>query len=97
MNYAGFISNIVILLWTLFAVTMYSFPPVQPVVGKTMNYVCAIYGILVLIIVVDWFLRGRKSYRGRTLRHEEALKQESSLEKLRENAARDQTHEGDVK
>lgn len=37
-----------------------------------MNYVSAVYGVVVLIIVIDWFTRGRREYRGQTLRHEEA-------------------------
>ena len=38
-----------------------------------MNYVSAVYGVVVLIIVVDWFARGRKHYRGQSLRREEAV------------------------
>lgn len=37
-----------------------------------MNYVSAVYGVVVFIIVVDWFVRGKQHYRGQTLRHEEA-------------------------
>ena len=37
-----------------------------------MNYVSAVYGVVVSIIVTDWFFRGKKGYRGQTLRHEEA-------------------------
>lgn len=37
-----------------------------------MNYVSAVYGVVVIIIVVDWFARGRRHYRGQTTRHEEA-------------------------
>lgn len=37
-----------------------------------MNYVSAVYGVVVFIIVVDWFVRGKRGYRGQALRHEEA-------------------------
>ena len=37
-----------------------------------MNYASAVYGILVIIIVTDWLVRGRRHYRGQALRHEEA-------------------------
>lgn len=37
-----------------------------------MNYVSAVYGVVVFIIVVDWFVRGKRGYRGQTLRREEA-------------------------
>ena len=35
-----------------------------------MNYVCAVYGVVVAIIVIDWFVRGRRHFRGQTVRHE---------------------------
>lgn len=89
----GLFSNIVLLLWTVFTLVMYSFPPVFPVLAGSkyplllmarqrtqcadsqppdMNYVSAVYGVVVIIIVVDWFVRGKTHYRGQTLRHEEA-------------------------
>lgn len=37
-----------------------------------MNYVSAVYGVVVFIIIIDWFVRGRKGYRGQSLRREEA-------------------------
>jgi len=37
-----------------------------------MNYVSAVYGVVVIFVAVDWFARGRKYYRGQTLRQEEA-------------------------
>lgn len=36
-----------------------------------MNYVSAVYGILLLIITSDWFIRGKHHYRGQSVRHEE--------------------------
>ena len=46
---------------------------VQKLTGASdMNYVSAVYGVVVFIIVVDWFVRGKRGYRGQTLRHEEA-------------------------
>ncbi|KAL8938718.1 MAG: hypothetical protein Q9211_003076 [Gyalolechia sp. 1 TL-2023] len=38
-----------------------------------MNYVSAVYGILVLTIIADWFLRGRHHYRGHVQRHDETI------------------------
>lgn len=29
-----------------------------------MNYVCAVYGVVVFILLMDWFIRGRHSYKG---------------------------------
>lgn len=78
MGPIGLLSNVVLLLWTVFTVIMYSFPPAQPVNAGNMNYVCVVYGILVLIIAIDWLLRGRRSYRGQALRREEAVEDQGS-------------------
>ena len=50
----------------------------QTILRKTlilldMNYVSAVYGVVVFIIVVDWFARGKHNYRGQTTRHEEIV------------------------
>lgn len=37
-----------------------------------MNYVSAVYFVVVSIMLVDWFVRGRKHYRGQQKRWEEA-------------------------
>jgi hypothetical protein len=36
-----------------------------------MNYVSAVYGVVVSIIAIDWLSRGRKEYRGQTDRRED--------------------------
>ncbi|MCJ1479323.1 hypothetical protein MMC13_008008 [Lambiella insularis] len=69
----GLFSNYVLLIWTLFTLIMYSFPAVQPVLPNNMNYVSAVYGVVVIIMAMDWFLRGRKYYRGQAARHEDAM------------------------
>ena len=68
----GLFANIVLLCWTLFTIIMYSFPYAKPVVASNMNYVSAVYGVVVFIILVDWFVRGRREYRGQENRHHEA-------------------------
>ena len=40
-----------------------------------MNYVCVVYFVVVVLIVADWFLRGKYEYRGQTLRHQEVEEQ----------------------
>ncbi len=50
----------------------YSFPYVRPVSAGNMNYVSAVYAVVVLLITVDWLVRGRYSFRGQTARREEA-------------------------
>lgn len=73
MGKLGLFSNLVLLAWTTFTLIMYSFPPIQPVRPSNMNYVSAVYGVVVIIIVIDWFVRGRNGYRGQAARHEQLL------------------------
>lgn len=58
----GYFANVVLLLWTLFTLVMYSFPYTMPVTAGSMNYVCAVYAVVTIIVFVDWFARGRKAY-----------------------------------
>ncbi|KAF2787511.1 choline transport protein [Melanomma pulvis-pyrius CBS 109.77] len=60
----GLFSNIVLLAWTLFTLVMYSFPYAKPVLSSNMNYVSAVYGVVTMIMAIDWLVRGRKSFRG---------------------------------
>lgn len=36
-----------------------------------MNYVSAVYGVVVFIIIVDWLARGKNHYRGQAARHQD--------------------------
>lgn len=60
----GLFANIVTLCWTLFTLIMYSFPYAKPVAPGNMNYVSLVYAVVVIIIGVDWTVRGRKTFRG---------------------------------
>lgn len=31
-----------------------------------MNYISAVYGVIGVVMVIDWFVRGRKEYRGQS-------------------------------
>ncbi|KAK2747143.1 hypothetical protein FQN57_002400 [Myotisia sp. PD_48] len=68
----GLASNIILILWTVFTIIMYSFPAIQPVTAASMNYVSVVYFVVIVLIIADWFLRGKREYRGQTARHEEA-------------------------
>ncbi|KAF2499523.1 amino acid transporter [Lophium mytilinum] len=67
----GLFSNIVLLCWTAFTIIMYSFPYAKPVLASNMNYVSAVYGVVITLMTIDWVVRGRKSYRGQESRHAE--------------------------
>ncbi|KAF2116716.1 choline transport protein-like protein [Lophiotrema nucula] len=60
----GLVSNIVLLMWTVFTLVMYSFPYAKPVQASNMNYVSVVYAVVTIIMAIDWIFRGRKSYRG---------------------------------
>lgn len=36
-----------------------------------MNYVSAVYGVVICVICIDWWVRGRRMYRGQEVRYEE--------------------------
>ncbi|KAE8138909.1 amino acid/polyamine transporter I [Aspergillus pseudotamarii] len=59
----GLFANVVTICWTMFSLVMYSFPATMPVQANNMNYVAVIYVVCMLIILVDWFLRGNRSFR----------------------------------
>jgi choline transport protein len=79
MGTMGLISNWVLLIWTTFTLIMYSFPPVYPVRADNMNYVCAVYFVVVFILLVYWFVRGKRTYRNRDERHIEAVQLEENI------------------
>ena len=45
--------------------------PINQLIFPDMNYVSAVYFVVVVIIIVDWFTRGKKGYRGQDKRHEQ--------------------------
>lgn len=51
-------------------------------VGTDMNYVSAVYGVVVAIIAVDWFARGRLQYRSKETRQAaiDGIMEQASLE-----------------
>ncbi|CAH0055984.1 unnamed protein product [Clonostachys solani] len=63
-GHVGFISNIILLIWTAYSVIIYALPAVMPVEAGNMNYVCAVYVLIFLVVMLDWLLRGRKTYKG---------------------------------
>ncbi|KAF2762399.1 choline transport protein [Pseudovirgaria hyperparasitica] len=67
----GLFANIVLLAWSVFTIIMYSFPYAMPVAASNMNYVSAVYAVVAIIMSVDWFVRGKKSYRSQSTRRAE--------------------------
>ncbi|KAI1907529.1 hypothetical protein LOZ61_006076 [Ophidiomyces ophidiicola] len=67
----GMAANIIVLAWTCFTIIMFSFPSVYPVQVGNMNYVSVVYMVVIVVIVIDWFARGRREFRGQSTRHTE--------------------------
>lgn len=44
-----------------------------------MNYVSALYGVLGVIMLVDWFVRARQSYRGQSDEPKEEVGRKAAL------------------
>nr|UVX23235.1 choline transport protein [Curvularia lunata CX-3] len=72
MGTFGLFANIVLLVWTLITLVMYSFPYAKPVEPGNMNYVCVVYAIVALFATVDWFVRGHKKFSTAEERKSEA-------------------------
>lgn len=68
----GLASNIVLLLWTAFTLVMYSFPPVMPAKTGNMNYVCAVYFVVIVGGIGYWYGRGKRTFRNQDERHRDA-------------------------
>ncbi|KAI5964714.1 uncharacterized protein KGF55_001783 [Candida pseudojiufengensis] len=58
----GLTCNFVTCAWAIFAFVFYNFPTVMPVSGGNMNYSSVVVGIVLIICVGDWFIRGRREF-----------------------------------
>lgn len=76
----GFVSNIVTLMWTVFAVIFFSFPFNMPATKDNMNYMSVIIVGYSLYAIIYWFSRGHKLFKTE-ITHEQ-LVVESKDEKL---------------
>lgn len=68
----GMLANYVLLAWTLFTLVMYSFPPIMPVHTGNMNYVSAVYAVVVIIGLGYWYGRGKRTFRNQEERRTDA-------------------------
>ncbi|EUC34808.1 hypothetical protein COCCADRAFT_35627 [Bipolaris zeicola 26-R-13] len=58
----GAVANVVLLVWTLFTLVMYSFPYAKPVKPGNMNYVSVVYVIVASFAGVYWLVSARKDF-----------------------------------
>ncbi|KAI9779124.1 MAG: hypothetical protein M1816_003747 [Peltula sp. TS41687] len=66
----GLFANVVLCLWTLFTLIMYSFPVVMPVKAGNMNYVSVVYAVVTGVALGYWWTRGKRTFRTRHERRE---------------------------
>lgn len=64
MGPLGLYVNIFAVVYAMFICIFLPFPPEQPVTAKNMNYASPVFAFVLLFSLVDWFVRGRKLYKG---------------------------------
>lgn len=74
----GAAANILTIIWTIFCLIMYSFPSSMPAKTSNMNYVCVVYFVVVVIMLVDCFARGRRSFKSDSMGEKMEVKVEDS-------------------
>lgn len=68
-NGAGMVANIISICWITFVTVFLLLPAMKPVTALNMNYASAVLGGVIIFATIDWFVRGRKHYKG-PLKHE---------------------------
>lgn len=64
MGRFGLVINILTLAFCLFLIIFLPFPPVLPVTGENMNYASPVFGGVMILAVLNYFLRARKRFKG---------------------------------
>lgn len=64
----GLVSNVVTILWTIFALVFFSFPFTMPVDKDNMNYVSVVIVGYCLWCVAYWFIRGKRVFKTTEMR-----------------------------
>lgn len=57
-------ANLLGVAYVILTTVLFVFPPVLPVTGSNMNYCIVAFAIVVMISVIQWFVDGRKNYKG---------------------------------
>lgn len=86
----GMVANCVLLAWTVFTLVMYSLPYQLPATPGSMNYVSAVYVVVVCLVVGYWRVRGRHTFRIRS--DQSAAVQESVTEQAGGASAFEEKH-----
>ena len=57
-------ANLLGIAYVIVTTVLFVFPPELPVTGSNMNYCVVAFAIVLLISVAQWFIDGRKNYKG---------------------------------
>lgn len=57
-------ANLLGIAYVIVTTVLFVFPPELPVTGSNMNYCVVAFAIVLLISVGQWFIDGRKNYKG---------------------------------
>ena len=57
-------ANLLGIAYVIVTTVLFVFPPELPVTGSNMNYCIVAFAIVLLISVAQWFIDGRKNYKG---------------------------------
>ncbi|KAK5128892.1 hypothetical protein LTR85_000225 [Meristemomyces frigidus] len=57
-------ANLLGIAYVILTTVLFVFPPELPVTGTNMNYCIVAFAVVLIISVVQWFVDGRKNYRG---------------------------------
>ena len=60
----GWMCNLLGIAYVIVTTVLFLFPPTLPVTGSNMNYCIVAFFIVIVISVVQWFVDGRKNYKG---------------------------------
>ncbi|KAI9843986.1 MAG: hypothetical protein M1838_002392 [Thelocarpon superellum] len=60
----GLATNIFAIIYSIFIAIFLFFPPVQPVTSANMNYSSVMFGGVLIIAMISWFVYGKRIYRG---------------------------------
>jgi hypothetical protein len=56
--------NLMGVAFVIVTTVLFVFPPALPVTGNNMNYCVVAFAIVFMISIIQWFVDGRKNYKG---------------------------------
>ncbi|KAI4185970.1 MAG: hypothetical protein LQ346_005778 [Caloplaca aetnensis] len=60
----GWFANLLGIAYIIVTTVFFLFPPELPVTGSNMNYCIVVFAIIILISTFQWFVDGRKNFKG---------------------------------